>query len=558
MTSITFIRGNKALHYSGFLVCLMLILSMGCSPEHKSDNEKTISRNYSKLVYPEADGKLVYKPDERGNVIPDFSHAGYMVGGVRLPDVPVKVTVEPGKGNDAARIQEAIDRVSEMPLDNEGIRGALLLKKGRYELAEPIRIAASGVVLRGEGQDEDGTVLIGLDTIDNLSYEQLGKTKLIIVEGRRGREEVPGSSSKITDDYVSVGTYSIHVESTEGFRVGDTVIVRRHGNKEWFQELGLEIREGQPTSHDFDRIIMKIENNLITVDAPITCAIETKWGGGEVVKYADPERISQVGIENLRGVSEFNRSILSTSYGNMDITPYTGAEYYSDEEHYWNLIKIDNTVNAWVRNVTALHFAGSCATIGRECKWVTIEDCISLEPVSKCGGGRRYTYMIEGQLCLVQRCFSDKGRHSFILGSSLTCGPNVFLDCIAERPYSSSEPHSSLVVGSLYDNIHAPIAFRFAKSNQVRWMGIYSYAWNCEGMFIVQKPPTAQNYSIGHIGLHAMVFNRNLIDYSWEYGYVESLDEHVEPRSLYLKQLEDRLGTNAVRNIATEQQITSQ
>ena len=32
--------------------------------------------NYSELVYPGEDGKLVYTPDEKGNVIPDFSHCG--------------------------------------------------------------------------------------------------------------------------------------------------------------------------------------------------------------------------------------------------------------------------------------------------------------------------------------------------------------------------------------------------------------------------------------------------------------------------------------------------
>ncbi len=76
-------------------------------------------------------------------------------------------------------------------------------------------------------------------------------------------------------------------------------------------------------------------------------------------------------------------------------------------------------------------------------------------------------------------------------------------------------------------------------------MSLNSVAWNCEGMFIVQRPPTAQNYSIGHIGLHAMIFNRGLIDYSWPEGYVESLDVHVEPRSLYRAQLEERLGESS-------------
>ena len=37
------------------------------------------------LVYPGADGKLVYVADSLGNRIPDFSNAGYKGGGVPLP-----------------------------------------------------------------------------------------------------------------------------------------------------------------------------------------------------------------------------------------------------------------------------------------------------------------------------------------------------------------------------------------------------------------------------------------------------------------------------------------
>src|SRR5476651_868243 len=70
--------------------------------------------DYSKIVYPGKDGKLVYVPDENGNTIPDFSNCGYMGGGVKLPDVPVQATVNPGEGDAGARIQAAIDKVSAM------------------------------------------------------------------------------------------------------------------------------------------------------------------------------------------------------------------------------------------------------------------------------------------------------------------------------------------------------------------------------------------------------------------------------------------------------------
>ncbi|HYJ91714.1 MAG TPA: hypothetical protein VEV84_10420, partial [Pyrinomonadaceae bacterium] len=115
---------------------------------------------YSKLVYPDKSGKLIYTPDENGNTIPDFSNCGYKGGGVKLPDAPVKAVVEPVDGDAQQRLQAAIDRVAALPAAPDGLRGAVLIKRGKYKLGGPIRITASGIVLRGEGQDENGTVLI--------------------------------------------------------------------------------------------------------------------------------------------------------------------------------------------------------------------------------------------------------------------------------------------------------------------------------------------------------------------------------------------------------------
>ena len=44
-------------------------------------------------------------------------------------------------------------------------------------------------------------------------------------------------------------------------------------------------------------------------------------------------------------------------------------------------------------------------------------------------------------------------------------------------------------------------------------------------------------------------------DLTKEGGYIESLDRHVTPRSLYLTQLRERLGEAAVRNIAVASQL---
>src|SRR6202021_3076594 len=109
-------------------------------------------------------GHLVYGTDAEHNRIPDFSTAGYEEGDAPIPDVPGKMRVEALGDNcreqDAtARSQSAIEAMSHLPLDEHGIRGALLLGPGTYRIAGTINLDVSGVVLRGSGTDKDGTNL---------------------------------------------------------------------------------------------------------------------------------------------------------------------------------------------------------------------------------------------------------------------------------------------------------------------------------------------------------------------------------------------------------------
>jgi hypothetical protein len=197
--------------------------------------------------------------------------------------------------------------------------------------------------------------------------------------------------------------------------------------------------------------------------------------------------------------------------------------------------------------MSAMHFANSVVQVNAGSKWITVQDCESREPVSQRWGGRRFIFHMNGQFCLVQRCVSQKGRHSFVQQQSEASG-NVYLDCTAINPYSSSEPHNHWVNGSLYDNIKAPLTARYW-DYIIGWAGANIVFWNCEGDFLIQKPPTAQNYSFGHIGVNAVIFNTALQDLTKPNGHVESMDKHVTPRSLYLTQLKERLGVEAVKNI---------
>jgi hypothetical protein len=498
----------------------------------------------SVLAYIGARGALEYVPDYKGNRIIDFSSSGYGGGGVRLPDVQARVAVEPGDGDDSARIQAAIDAVSRMPQNAEGIRGAVLLKRGHFEVGTTLVINASGVVLRGEGQGEDGTVL-----------DATGATRrdVLVARGAAGRMLLPAQSA-IADLFVPAGARSFHVEDASGFGVGDTVVVRRQGNDRWVHYIGMdqimerpggspgETDQWSPFALDFDRIITAIDGNIVTVDAPLANSVERRWGGGALIKYDDPDRIEQVGIENLRVDVEFDPAVTLIR---------NGQPYFADENHAVSFAILDNVKNAWIRDVTALHLEHSLSDVRRQAKWVTVQDSSAIDMVSRIDGGRRYNFKLAGQLALVQRCHAETARHAFVVDSRVP-GPNAFLDCDSVNEFATSEPHHRWSVGGIFDNVKGDIAIqdRAWLGSGHGWAGANYVAWNTEGDLVAQQPPTAQNYAIGHVGRKVNPFVPNSDDRRPRMdGYWEQQGQHVSPRSLYLQQLQDRAGFGAVTNI---------
>jgi hypothetical protein len=187
-------------------------------------------------VYPGTDNKLVYVPDEQGNSIIDSSHAGFGGGGVAIPTVPVRETIWPVAGDNTENVQGAINKVAARPLDTGGFRGAVLLKAGYYRMATPVKIEASGVVLRGEGMGDTGTILIGTGTGRTGGANQ---GTLVLVGGATGVAMKEETKQIVTDDYVPVGARKFKVAAARNFRPGDTVIVRRIGNQDWIDAVGM-------------------------------------------------------------------------------------------------------------------------------------------------------------------------------------------------------------------------------------------------------------------------------------------------------------------------------
>jgi hypothetical protein len=469
------------------------------------------------FIAPGGDGRLCYTTDTRGNRIPDFSNAGYG-GGAAIPDIAVRVAVPPGPGDNCPRIQAAIDHVSKLPPGPDGFRGAVLLLNGRHEVGGQIRIAASGVVLRGQGKD---TVLVATGT---------DRRAVLRIRGEHDRV-ADGDHRGVADEYVPVGASSLRLHSTKGLAAGDLVRVEHPGTKEWIAAVGMDrfpsrdqgsYLDWRPGTVDlnWDRVVTRIDGNTITLDAPLTTALDAAHGRATVRRYVWPGRARRVGVENLRCESAFDPA-----------NPH-------DEDHAWAGITIEDAEDVWVREVSFAHFAGSAVAVWETAARVTVEDCDSIHPVSEIGGHRRHTFLTTGQQTLFLRCTADGGRHDFAVGP-LAAGPNAFVHCKATNAHQFSGPLGPWASGVLYDNVTIDggglaLTNREADAQGAGWAAANSVLWQCTAPVITcRAPPTAQNWAIG-------IWGQFVGDGHWR-----QLNEFAKPDSLYAAQLTDRLGSRA-------------
>ncbi len=476
----------------------------------------------SKFIKLNKDGSLKYIPDEKGNIIPDFSRVGFYGSDKDIPDVAVVKTIEPAaEGTSEEIIQSAIDEVSKRTPGKDGFRGAILLKKGTYKIPEEIKIETSGIVLRGEGDNINGTRLVA---------QSKKKVSLINVSGKGNITEIKNTRVKITDEYVPVGSFSFMVSSASGFRKGDKIIVFRPGTDQWIKDLKMDqIEEREGTKQwqakeyhlQFERIITKIEGNKIFIDNPVVMAMETKYGGGEIYKYSFDGRIAHVGIENL----------------------YCESEFESDtaENHAWNAITFNRIEQAWIRNVTAKYFGFGCVNLESLAKNISVLNSNCFDHKSVITGSRRYSFNNNGQLNLFMNCKATDGRHDFVTGAR-TNGPNVFYHCTASKTHADIGPHHRWSSGTLYDNITTDgeinIQDRGNWGSGHGWSGVTQVTWNCTvKRAAIQNPwASGKNYCIGLKGEKYDGRLKGRPDAEWEGQNQDGL----QPESLYVSQRKDR------------------
>ncbi|MDR0844914.1 MAG: glycoside hydrolase family 55 protein, partial [Tannerella sp.] len=231
------------------------------------------------------DRQLTYRTYENGDRIPDYSFCGYEASEKPLPDVPAKVRVACKDGDATERIQRAIDYVSSLPLGANGFRGAVLLEKGTYRIEGSLLISVSGVVLRGCGYGEDGTVLIGGGTDRSTLIRIAGVNDLI------RKDSIP-----ITGQYIPLNATELPLPPNHSLKVGDKIIITRPSTAEWLKSIGADkigfyvdyqLTHWMPGDFDlrWERTVTAARPTSITIDVPLTNALDAAFGKSYIQRY---------------------------------------------------------------------------------------------------------------------------------------------------------------------------------------------------------------------------------------------------------------------------------
>jgi hypothetical protein len=533
------------------------------------------------------DGKLVYQPfSDKGDRLLDWSTCGYQRSEVPIPDVAAVETLTPPAGetkpegqmkypmgpDSRGLIQGAIDQVAAQPAGTDGFKGAVLLKKGTWYVGGPLSVKP-GVVLRGEGDGEDGTVLIMKSSKAKETAIRLGGEEGIIAP------EAP-TAVRIADAYVPTGTLRLNLKGPHPFQAGDFVHVKKTVNDQWIKDLGMgerlrHIRGGKegafkkpwkPEAYQFRilRQITAVDGNTITLDLMLPQSFDEKHGGGEVYKVDHSQVGSHAGLENLRIVSNYDTTVKDT-----------GKD--ANFKNFRSGISVSNLRDGWVRNCTVLHVSFACVNLSNGSSHITVRDCQYLQPIGPKRGGNRYSFSIGGGTGhLVYNCYSEDARHCFA-GGSREQGPFAFVKCTSVRG-GQSEPHHRWGTGFLYDHITTKDGVLAAinrgdSGSGHGWAAANTLIWNGDAKNIVVFDPETEgenNFAIGFRGAvnpegyetKGLMYANNRAGY-WGtpqegkyYGYalmgsghIESPDKPVEPASLFTQQLIERIGAEQAAQV---------
>jgi hypothetical protein len=211
---------------------------------------------------------------------------------------------------------------------------------------------------------------------------------------------------------------------------------------------------------------------------------------------------------------------------------------------------MEAVVDGWARDI-AVEETQNGVVIGATAKRITLESVRIVHSQAHSGSAAPADFSIAGTQILLNRCsVMGEGTWPVVTQAQVT-GPNVVLDFTAD--HAGVAPHQRWATGLLVD--HSQLLGATAKKQGVAfsnrgtagsghgWGTGWAVAWNVTSpYFQVLQPPGAKNWCIGCIGEAVPAAGL-------QNGIFDSPGAAVEPASLYLEQLRERLGDQALAAI---------
>jgi len=485
----------------------------------------------SEWVYLDQKGRLVYKKLQTGERILDFSTAGYGGGGVVIPNVPVRKTVAPSGGDDSEAIQKAIDELSAMEVVN-GFRGAVLLEKGTFNCERTIAIRAGGVVLRGSGSGDAGTVI-----------KLTGRPHVAVSARGASSPQPTGQGVRILDKYIPSGSDSFSVADPSSFREGQTILIIRPVTEAWVHFMGMDtlVRDGKKQTWvsgqtQTERRIKSVAGKEIVLDIPLTDSIDSKYldpPGATVSHATDGGRISQVGLESFR---------ISAPGENVTINV-----------PLYRAFSMDHVIDGWARDI-AVDNTHNSVSLGGGTMRMTVENVRITHNVATQGAAKPADFSGGGTQLLFERCTSQGNNLFYFMTGPRISGPIVVKDCVFKGD-GHVQPHARWATGLLIENTQVPeggidLMNRGEMGSGHGWTIGWAVAWNCSAKgSIIQSPPGCANWAIGcswERMKRARPFAKEPL---LAEGIYDSHGVRVQPESLYMAQLRERLNEKTEKGV---------
>ncbi len=468
--------------------------------------------------------------------LPDFSYAGYRNGEAAIAPKNGRVFNAADYGalpdddkDDMAAIQKAIDAAAAAG------GGVVFLPRGRYLLNSDrnnigfLEISASGIVLRGEGAGEGGTVLWQVHPfrngkMDDLTRLHLKQAVLMIRSPEASRKLSEQPSLATVTGRGARGGFTLEVDDVSRLKAGDNVLLYAL-NKSIIEEMTLPYEiEPEWTTTTLNRAptiemhrVAGVDGNKVTFTEPMRYAVRPDQGW----KLLAAPLISDVGIEDI--------AFIGNAYA-----PY--YHHRSDRDDVgWSFLRFRGVTDSWVRRCSFQN--------GSQIAYVGLSSYVSLLNLIVDGNGGhhipRSVYFNYGMLGGFIR-----DRAGFTHGPSVSWGSvgTVFWNC---ESAGSIDSHAGRPLATLFDNvsggtIHSSGGLRDYPQH-LRDLVI----WNFRNTSLKKDSYDFWKRGVSNRFVKPVIagFHGAPADFNLDtVGVMESYGTPVEPASLYEAQLAQRLG----------------